>query len=107
LLTLLIISFAIWGVGDMTRVSGRNSAVATVGGSTITQEAFGRALKVETENLRQMLGERYSPELMKTIHPERRVLGSLINQKLLAQESESLGLIPGDADVARTIRNNP
>jgi len=107
LVAFLVLSFAIWGIGDMVRNPARKQAVATVGNETITSDAFMRSLRQETDNLRRVLGDNYSPELVKNMNLAPYVLHKEINQLLLKQESEALGLIPGDADVVRHIRGIP
>lgn len=107
LLALLVLSFAIWGIGDMIRNPGRNFTVATVGDSTITSTEFARALHRESESLRAMLGDKYSPELVAKLHLPEQVLQKLLNHALLREESKALGLVPSDAEVVRRIRKNP
>lgn len=107
LMALLVLSFAVWGIEDMLIRPDRNATVATVGDVAISMNSYQRALRREMENIRQALGERYSPELAKSLGIEQYVLRSLVNEALLKAESEALGLAPGDADVARRIRSNP
>lgn len=107
LLLMLILSFIIWGVGDMLRGPGANSPVATVGGEKITIMEYQRTLRSEMENIRRSLGEQYSPELLKNLNVPQMVLKRMINQKLMRLDSHAQGLIPGDSDIARRIRLNP
>lgn len=107
LLGFLVLSFGVWGVGDMLRGGGRNIAVATVGGTSITAGEFLQALHNETENIRRMLGDQYSPELVRSLHLPQQVLRKLVNQELITLESRSLGLVPADDDIVRHIRDNP
>jgi peptidyl-prolyl cis-trans isomerase D len=107
LLVLLVLSFAVWGIGDMVSGPGRNREVATVGDEAIPLAAFQQAFRQEVENIRRSLGDNYSPELVKNLNVSDYVLHRLINRKLLQMESEALGLLPGDADIARRIRSNP
>lgn len=107
MLALLVLSFAIWGIGDMVRAPHHNSPVVTVGGEPIPAREFQNALRRETDAMRRQFGDRYSPEIARMFQPERRALQSLIRGALIRQETRALGLIPGDADVARRIRNNP
>ena len=107
LLGVLVLSFGVWGIGDMLRSHGRNVTVATVGGTAITADEFARALHRETENIRRILGDRYSPELLKSLNLSQQVLQKLINHTLMTLESQSLGLMPGDTEVVRHIRSNP
>ena len=107
LLGLLILSFAAWGIGDMFMRTSRNATVVKVGSTSISRSEFAMHLQAEMNQMRNMLGENYSPELAKQFNVEGRVLQRLINQSLLAQESKSLGLVLNDVDVARNIRANP
>lgn len=107
LLALLVLSFALWGIGDMVRSPGGSGSIATVGDTAISADAYRRALHSETENVRRALGDRYTPELAKSLGIERYVLRTLLEEALLRAESESLGIVPSDADVARRIRSNP
>jgi peptidyl-prolyl cis-trans isomerase D len=107
LLALLVLSFGIWGVGDMVRHPGSTRTVATVGGTPIYVEYYQAALRREIETLQKSLGEQATPELIKEFHPEKRALQTLIHQTLLKQEAQSIGVIPSDADVVKRIRSTP
>lgn len=107
LLALLILSFAVWGIGDMARAPTHNAAVAEVGNSTITVSRFQQAYQREIEAMRRALGNNFSPELAKSLNLPQQVMQHLIQQELLRQESTAIGLVPGDAEVARRIRTNP
>lgn len=107
LMGLLIVSFAVWGVEDMVRQSSHNATVATIGDIKISHGEFAQGLRRETETLRRMLGDNFSPEIARQFNLEQRVLQRLVNHTLIKLESEALGLVPSDDDVVRTIRANP
>src|SRR5258708_831753 len=107
LLAFLVLTFAVWGIGDMVRQSGRNITVATVGHTAITGDQFMRELRLQSENLRQGMGDQFSPELLKSLHLPQQVMQKLISHTLLKLESESLGIVPSDAEVVRLIREDP
>lgn len=107
LLAFLVLTFAVWGIGDMVRPAGGGGAVATVGKTVISLSSYQHELRREMENIRHALGDRYSPEIVKSLGVERYVIRALVQRTLLEKESEALGIIPGDADVARRIRSNP
>lgn len=107
LLILLVLSFAVWGIGDIVQNPPGNKAVATVGSESIPFSTYQRMLHRETEKLRQAFGDKYSPELFKGLNIEQQVLRSLINEQLMEQEARSLGLVPGNDDTARLIKENP
>ena len=106
LLALLVLSFAIWGIGDMINAPARNQSVATVGDMTISKEAYRRNLNKEVERLRNAMGENYSPEMLSTLQLPQQVLKMMVGQSLIQQEVVSLGLTLSDDAVAKVIRNN-
>jgi peptidyl-prolyl cis-trans isomerase D len=107
LLGLLILSFAIWGIEDMFRSTMTNTHVVTVGDISISQAEFHGHLSNETEKLKQMLGENYSPEIAKQFNLENAVLQRLVHKSLITLEARTLGLSPNDSDVVRYIRTLP
>lgn len=106
LLGVLILSFGVWGIGDMLRTTGRNQPVAMVGGASISPADFQNELKQETAQIRGMLGAQATPEMIQQLNLPAHALQKLVNQKLIGLESEALGLVPSDADVAKRIREN-
>jgi peptidyl-prolyl cis-trans isomerase D len=107
LLAILVLSFAVWGIGDMARRPTNTHVVATVGSTPITIEAYQSALRRETEALRHALGNQATPEIIKAFQPGQRALHTLIQQTLIKQESQALGIIPSDTDIGKRIRRNP
>jgi peptidyl-prolyl cis-trans isomerase D len=107
LLTLLILSFAVWGIDDMVRHSGSNITIATIGSETIDANEFNQELRRSTEAMRRTMGDHFNPEMIRMTNLHVQVLQKLIGQKLLAMESSALGLLPSDTDVVRQIRSNP
>ncbi len=107
LMAFLIMTFAVWGVGDMLRSPGHKAAVATIGDTKITVGAYQRAVQQQTEKLRRAFGDKYSPDLLKNLNIEQQVMQSLVQDALLKQEAKKLQLIPGDSDIARSIRTTP
>jgi len=104
LLLLLVISFGVWGVGDMLRTAGSNPTVAKVGSVEISASDFLHALHRESEALRNTMGSDYSPDILKNKMLADWVLKQLVNDALLKQEAENIGLLPDDATVVRHIR---
>lgn len=108
LLIVLVVSFAIWGIGDIFRsgAGGRN-VVATVGKTTISVQEFSQALRRRQEELQQRLGAAYTPDLIKNIHLDVIVRNELINNHLINNEAEALGIVASDEDVAKIISQDP
>src|SRR5688572_30658442 len=101
LLGFLILSFAVWGVGDMIGGPNRGGVLATVGDKEISAMAFMREYQAQAENMKRSLGANYSPELLKSMGVENYVLQRLAQKSLLAQEAKALGIVPPDSHVLK------
>ncbi len=104
---LLIVSFAIWGIGDIFRGSGQTATVATVGEREIEEAEFRRLLAQEYGILQQRLGQRLDPEMAQAIGLPRQVLNQLVIDSLFAYQADDLGLAVTDATLRATILNDP
>ncbi len=107
ILGFLILSFAVWGVGDVARNHGQNANVATIGSRGISLFDFERDVRMQEDIFKQRLGAQYNPQILVTMGIPQQILARKINQELFALEAEHLGLIPSDTAVAEAIRNNP
>ncbi len=107
LMALLILTFAVWGIEDMLRMSDDKVTVATVGDIKISYRDYQKTLANETEKLRQMFGNSATPEALNNLALGASVLKNMINEKLLVLESKRIGLKVSDEDVANSIRRNP
>ncbi len=107
LLAFLVITFGIWGIGDVLRNPTGKLTIAKVGDTAITSDEYVRAMRREAENLRRIMGDNFSPEILKDRGLSHHVLQQLIHMALLKKEAEDMGLVPSDADVVRRIRTTP
>jgi len=107
ILVLLVGSFVLWGIGDIFRQGGRPGAVASVGNTSISMQEYAGALRQRQEEMRQVLGKNYSPELMKRLGIEGQVLFNLINHVVIGKEAENLGVQVSDNALRDAIRHNP
>ncbi len=90
----------------MISKSSSNVTVATVGGVGIPYLEYQRNLNAETEKLRQMLGTKYSPELLKSINLGADVLQRMVDNRLLVLESKRMGIRISDEEIAKKIRSS-
>lgn len=107
LMGLLILTFGVWGIEDMLRMSDDKVIVATVGDIKISYNDYQKTLSNETDRLRQMLGSAATPEALNNLALGPSVLKNMINEQLLVLESKRIGLKVSDEDVANSIRRNP
>lgn len=96
----LILSFAIWGVGDIFRGYGRNE-VAKVGKSEIGLEQMRTAYQNEIQNLIRQQRRQISPEMARALGLDRQVLSRLLTEATLDQTAQGMRLAVSD----ETIRN--
>ena len=106
LLALLIVAFAIWGIGDVVRRSGQG-AVATVGKTEIRPEEFRQAYEDEMQSVARRLGRKLTPEQAKILGIESRALARLIGFASLDLHAHALGLAVSDNIVANVVRGDP
>ena len=102
----LVISFAIWGIGDIFRGFGRN-AVATIGGTEISIEQFRQFYNERLQQLGRQVGRPITPEEARTRGIDRQLLGQLVAETTLDEQARQLRLGLADADIAQRITNDP
>lgn len=96
----LILSFAVWGIGDMLRTQGVTS-VATVGRIDIPSETFRRSYTSALEDVSQRLRRRLTNEEARAFGLDRQVLSRLISEAALDQQAQSFGLNLSNEEVVR------
>jgi peptidyl-prolyl cis-trans isomerase D len=104
---LLILSFGIWGIGDIFRNRGTNTSVATVGDRTISVEQLNERVRADMERLRTAMGGNLDMDQAKQLGIVDRALQTIINGDLLDQETDRLKLGISDATVRQAILENP
>ena len=99
LLTILIISFAMWGTEDLVGVSKRQNTVASVGKLDISAQEFYSLYSRQTEEIRKLLGSSLDIKKSREFGYVDRALSSLINRALFNNEALELGLSVSDRNV--------
>ena len=99
LLTILIVSFAMWGTEDLIGVSKKQSTVASVGKLDISAKEFYSLYSRQTEEIRKLLGSSLDIEKSREFGYVDRALSSLVNRALFNNEALSLGLSVSDNNV--------
>jgi peptidyl-prolyl cis-trans isomerase D len=102
----LVISFAIWGIGDIFRGFGR-STVAKVGGTEVTVEQFRLFYNERLQQIARQVGRPVTMDQARAMGLDRVVLGQLISEILLDERARKLGLNVSDAEVSRRITSDP
>ena len=99
LLTVLIISFGMWGTEDLVGVTQKQSTVATVGKIDISSQEFYSLYSRQTEEIRKLLGSSLDIKKSREFGYVDRALSSLINRALFNNEASELGLSVSDINV--------
>ncbi len=107
LLLLLVMSFAIWGIGDIFYGNPAEETVASVGSSDISggelNEAFSRSLN----NLQRQFGGQLTREHAIGLGVLRQTLQEQISQRLVDLEAAEMGVSVDDDTLRRLITENP
>lgn len=102
----LVLSFAIWGIGDIFRGFGQ-STVADIGGTTITIEQFRQAYNDRLQQLARRVGRPITPDQAHALGLDRQILANILNEVVLNERARQLGLGLPDADVIQVITGDP
>jgi peptidyl-prolyl cis-trans isomerase D len=102
----LVISFAIWGIGDIFRGFGR-STVAKIGRTEITIEQFRTLYNDRLQQYSRQLGRPISADQARAAGLDRLLIGQIFSEILLDERARALGLALSDSDVAKLITNDP
>jgi peptidyl-prolyl cis-trans isomerase D len=106
LMGLIVVSFAIWGIGDIFRGFGAGR-LARVGDVEISSEAYRTAYQNELQRLQRRARQAITNEQARAAGLDRQVLGRMVSEAALDQEARKLGLAMGDKDIARAIETDP
>ncbi|MEM7505992.1 MAG: SurA N-terminal domain-containing protein [Pseudomonadota bacterium] len=107
LLGLLILSFAVWGIGGEIFSFSFRTAVARAGDTKVTAERFVNAYTQEQNRLSQQRGEAVSHSVMRDLGIDQRVLQRLLREAAFNEELTSMGVRIGDEAAYDAIRQQP
>lgn len=109
ILGLIILSFVFAGVGSYLAGSG-NQFAAKVDGQEISQREFEMAYQNERNRMQSQLGDYFSTLMGDPAYVQqfrRNVLDRMVNDLLIQQRAEELGMRISDAQVRQTILSMP
>ena len=102
-ITIMIsIAFIFWGIGPKDNPSV--SFVAQIEGQKIALDQYWRAYDNEYKRLRD---QNTTPEDIKKLNLEDRILSSLVNRRVLLIAAERAGIKVTERDLQEVIRNTP
>ncbi|WP_103027644.1 peptidyl-prolyl cis-trans isomerase [Salinibacter altiplanensis] len=105
ILWILVLSFGIiWTLQDSDVFSAMNQTtrnVATVNGTPVQNEDYQRILKRQRQRFQQQLGGDMNPQMESRVREQ--AYNQVINQELLQQEMERLGISVTDSEVEEMV----
>jgi peptidyl-prolyl cis-trans isomerase D len=102
----LAISFAIWGIGDIFRGFGLNSALK-IGNTEISIEQFRQIYTDRLQQLGRQVGRPITADQARATGLDRQVISQLVAETTLDEEAKALRLGISNEDVAGRITNDP
>ena len=106
-IALIVLSFAIWGIGDVFHGGGPDQTVAEVDGAPISVNDVDRTLRREVDALRRFGGGALSVEQAVALGLHHQVLASMVDDALIDREAGALGLALPDSYIAAWTREQP
>jgi peptidyl-prolyl cis-trans isomerase D len=103
---LLIVSFAIWGIGDIFKGFGQ-ATVAKIGGSEITTEQFRQTYTNRLQEIGRQIGRPITPDQARALGFEQQIIGQMVAETALDVRARQLRLGLSDAEIAKSITQDP
>ncbi len=103
---ILIVSFAIWGIGDIFRTTAPTT-VAKVGDTDVTVNQFRNAYTEELQRLGRQFRTVITPQQARAFGLDQQVLATLVTQAVMAEQARKLGLSASDQLVVRSVMEEP
>jgi peptidyl-prolyl cis-trans isomerase D len=118
LMSMLIISFGLWGIGDMLRMGGRGNEVAHVGGThiplygwlggtSVSVEQVRDRLNRQLEQIQRQTGQRPEPEQALRYGLHIRALEDVVQRAVIDNAMQQYGLMVSESEVQAAIARNP
>ncbi|WP_448202901.1 SurA N-terminal domain-containing protein [Azospirillum sp. sgz302134] len=107
LFVFLILSFGIWGIGDVIRKGGISTTVASVGKVDIDRAELDQEFRRQVERLRPMLGGNLTLEQARQFGLLDQSLSALVQRALYDQAARDAGIAVGPEVVKQRIADEP
>jgi len=104
--TVLVVSFAIWGIGDIFRGFGRSS-LAKIGKTEVTVEQFRALYTDRLQALGRQFGRPITLEQARALGIDRQIVQQIFSEMLLDERVRTLRLGIADGEIARRIMLDP
>lgn len=105
LMGLIILSFAIWGIGDIFHGFGSNN-LAQVGRIEIGADTFRNAYQSELQRQQRLERRNITNDEAHRLGLDRQVLSRLVGEAVLDDQAHRLGLAVSDESIRKAILND-
>lgn len=102
----LVVSFAIWGIGDIFRGFGQ-STVAKIGGTEVTIERFRVYYVDKINQFGRRVGRPITSDQARTLGLDRQIVGQYVAEAALDERARALGLGLSNEEIGRRIAADP
>ena len=102
----LIVSFGIWGIGDIFRGFGQ-STLAKIGKTEISIEQFRQLYTDRLQQISRQIGRPLTPDQARAFGIDRQVLRDVVAETTMDEATRKLGLRQSNDEVMKAIYNNP
>ncbi|MBK18939.1 MAG: hypothetical protein CMM52_08905 [Rhodospirillaceae bacterium] len=103
----LILSFAVWGIGDVVRGPVIGDVVAKVGETEISRNDLSNQVRRLLSIMRRQLGGNFDVQQASRLGLIDQTMDQLVNSRLLSLEAQNLGLGAGEDLIRQTIFSDP
>lgn len=103
---ILIISFGVWGIADIFKGFGQ-STLATVGRTEISINEFRQLYTEKLQQIGRQFGRPLTMDQARAFGLDRQMLQQTIAEAALDEQARRLGLGLSDAEIMRTVLNDP
>ena len=107
LFVLLVLSFGIWGGGDVVRNFGRDTNVANVGGLAVPLEDAQASMRRELQRIQRQAGPQFEADPRIRMAVAQQAVESLVNDRVIKLEQEAMRVAAPDSAVRDFIRSVP
>lgn len=102
----LIISFGVWGIGDIFRGFGQ-STLAKIGKTEISIEQFRQLYTDRLQQISRQIGRPLTPDQARAFGIDRQVLQQVIAETTLDESARKLGLQVSTDEIMKSITSDP
>jgi peptidyl-prolyl cis-trans isomerase D len=96
LFAVLIVAFAVWGIGDMLRTGGPTGPVIVVGTSKVEAREFDQVYRRQIQTLENQLRRNIDYALAKQLGIVDGVIAQIVTERLILLEAAARGIVISD-----------